>query len=158
MTTETLLEALQSPLIEEMEQPQLEKLKSMAVETEFEKNQVVFRETEECQQFYLILSGRVALEMKAPSNPITVQTLGPGDEFGWSSLLMRETWHCQVRCLDHVRALAFDGRKLLDACYADHSFGFALMRRLVQILASRLQVSRLQLVDMATVRAKIAKD
>lgn len=158
MTTETLLEAIQAPLAEELEGPQIDKLKAMATEVEFEKNQVVFRENDECQEFYLILSGRIALEMRAPGATITVQTLGPGDEFGWSSLLMRDSWHCQVRCLEHVRTLAFDGKKLLDACYADHSFGFAIMRRLVQILAGRLQASRLQLIDMASTRNRPAKE
>ncbi len=41
-----------------------------------------------------------------------------------------------------------DLEKLRQACEEDHDLGYAVMRRLANIVASRLFVTRLQLLDM----------
>ena len=147
--TESVQSMLQRHHFVENFQPQhVEKLTGLATRVRFERDQVIFREGDDCGEFYLIASGLVALEIAAPGHTFRVQTLDAGHEFGWSALLMGTGKHFQARSLERVDALAFDGGDLLAACKEDPQFGFVFMQRLLGVVAERLQATRLQLLDM----------
>ena len=157
MTRETLVAVLQKhPFVGEFQPQHIEKLSALAKEVQFERDSVIFHEGDECHDFYLIVKGRVALEIEAPGHTFRVQTLSAGDELGWSAILMGRGKHFQARALQPVQALAFDGVTLLDACRADPAFGFALMYRMLGVVSERLQATRLQVLDMYSPVAKRA--
>lgn len=157
MITQALRAMLQKhPFVEEFEPSHIEKLATLAKEVRFERDQIIFREGDECSQFYLIVSGLMALEIAAPGHTLRVQTLSAGDEFGWSAVLMGRGKHFQARALERVEALAFEGAELLTACNEDTRFGFAFMQRLLGVVSERLQATRLQLLDMHSPVAKRA--
>jgi len=144
------------PFVQGFEPAHVEKLAALAKPVRFERDHVVFHEGDECNEFYLIVSGMVALEIEEPGTTLRIQTLGAGDELGWSALLMATGKHFQARALEPVEALAFDGPQLLAACTAAPDFGFAFMHRLLGVVASRLQATRLQVHDMYSPVAKRA--
>ena len=146
--TESVVAMLQRhPFVEEFQSDHVEKLATLATRVRFDRDQIIFREGDECSDFYLIVSGLVALEIAAPGHTFRVQTLAAGDELGWSALLMGRGKHFQARTLERVDALALEGGELLAACSADTHFGYALMQRLLAVVAERLQATRLQLLD-----------
>jgi CRP-like cAMP-binding protein len=99
--------------------------------------------------FYLLLSGKIALEASAPGRVVRIQTLGEGDELGWSSFLSDAGGkQFQARSIEPARALAFDGARLRQAFEQDPAFGLALMQRLLRVVAERLQATRVQLLDL----------
>ena len=137
------------PFVHEFEPRHIERLASLARDVRFDRNQVIFREGDDCSEFYLVVSGLVALEIVAPGHTFRVQTLFAGDELGWSALLMGNSGkQFQARALERVDALGFESADLLTACREDTGFGFALMQRLLAVVAERLQATRLQLLDM----------
>ncbi len=136
------------PFVAEFESRHIDKLATLAKEVRFERDQIIFREGDDCSEFYLIVTGLVALEIAAPGHTFRVQTLFAGDELGWSALLMGQGKHFQARILERVDALALEGSELLAACKEDPAFGFAFMQRLLEVVARRLQATRLQLLDM----------
>src|SRR5512134_104138 len=142
------------PFAHEFEAAHIDRLSAMAREVSFGRDQIIFREGDDTHDFYLIISGRVALEMQEPDHVLRVQTLGAGDELGWSSVLMGRGKYFQARALDPVKALAIDGPQLLAACRKDTAFGFALMLRILGVVSERLQATRLQLHDMHSPKAK----
>ncbi len=147
-----MTEAIQSmlqrhPFVQDFQPRHVEKLKAMATRVRFERDQVIFREGDECSEFYLIVTGMIALEIAAPGHTFRVQTLHAGDELGWSALLMGRGKHFQARVLERADMLAFDGGELLAACKEDTQFGFVFMQHLLGIVAGRLQSTRLQLLD-----------
>ena len=157
MLTEALRAMLQKHhFVEAFEPRHVEKLATLAKDVRFARDQVIFREGDECSEFYMIVSGRVALEIEAPDHTLRVQTLSAGDELGWSALLMGSGKHFQARALEPVEALAFEGVELLAACKEDTAFGFAFMQRLLAVVAGRLQATRLQVLDMHSPVAKRA--
>ena len=86
---ETILATLRHhPFVAEFEPRHVEKLATMAKQIRFERDQIIFREGDECSEFYLIVTGLVSLEIAAPGHTFRVQTLFAGDELGWSALLM----------------------------------------------------------------------
>ena len=144
------------PFVEAFEPAHVEKLAVLARPVRFARDQVVFHEGDECNEFYMIVSGTIALEIEEPGHTLRVQTLAAGDELGWSALLMATGKHFQARALEAVEALAFDGPALLATCKADPAFGFAFMHQLLGVVAGRLQSTRLQVHDMYSPVAKRA--
>lgn len=126
----------------------IDRLAAMANEVHFDRDQIIFRENDESSFFYLIITGKVALEITALGKTLRIQTLRDGEELGWSSVLVTRGKRFQARALASVHALAFDGARLREACDEDCSFGYALMRRLLSVVAGRLQAFRMQLLDV----------
>jgi CRP-like cAMP-binding protein len=135
-------------LFQSLKNTELELILSIARRWKFTAGQTVFREGDEGDRFYLILSGKVALEASGPGRIVRVQTLGEGDQLGWSSLLVEGGKHFQARTLEPVRALALDGARLRQVCEQDPAFGYQLMLKLLKIVAGRLQATRVQLLDL----------
>jgi len=135
------------PFSKHFRPPQIERLAALARAASFAPEQAIFRSGDECDDFYLIISGRVALELPVGKRMLRIQTLSDGDEFGFSALIMGRGMTFQARALQQVEALAFDGSRLLEACRADAELGFGLMRQLLLVVSERLDATRLQLVD-----------
>jgi CRP-like cAMP-binding protein len=145
-STQTLL--ARHPFTYGMGGPAIEKLASLARVVGYSRNEVIFREGDDIHDFFLVLNGRVALEIVSEGTAHRIHTLSAGDELGWSAVLMGQGKYFQARALEAVEALAFDGHELLALCERDPAFGFKLMHRLVGVVAERLQATRLQLLDM----------
>jgi CRP/FNR family transcriptional regulator, cyclic AMP receptor protein len=136
------------PFFEGLHATQYETLAELATEVHFETDQIIFREGDPCSFFYLILDGVVAIELAAPGRSVTILTVGEGEELGWSSLLDKVNKQFRARCLGPVRALAFDGPRIIAACEADHDFGYIMMRKVLAVIAERLDATRLQVLDI----------
>lgn len=120
----------------------------------FEQDQFIFREGAQANHFYLIREGRVALQLFSPERGhITIDTLGEGDILGWSWLVPPYTWHFDAKALDLTRAIALDGKCLRQKCEADHNLGYEVLKRFSNIMAQRLDSTRLQLMDLYGVRS-----
>jgi CRP/FNR family cyclic AMP-dependent transcriptional regulator len=154
MTSDNVLETLKTQAFAaELEPAHVARLASMGQLVRFDPDRVIFKEGEQTDKFYLIVSGTVALEMVLPEmhqarNVLRLQRLGPGDGLGWSAALVGRGKHFQARALSDVEALVFEGAKVLEACRQDAGFGFAFMVRLLDVVSKRLQATRVQLVDM----------
>jgi CRP-like cAMP-binding protein len=149
METKTLIDILRDhPFMEGLKPNHIQKLAEVALEVQISRDQVVFREGDESSLFYLLVSGKVALEVSAPGRIVRIQTLGEGDEMGWSSLLGQGGKTFQARALEPVRAIAFDGPRLRQVWEQDPAFGYQFLMRILKVVAQRLQASRLQLIDL----------
>jgi CRP-like cAMP-binding protein len=128
---------------------QLDALAVMARVTSLSAGTMLGREGEPAEAFYLIQSGRVALEIHTPDRgAVRIQTVGPGEPVGWSWLVPPHRWQFDARAVDAVQAIAIDGAPLRDRCEHDHELGYQLLKRLVTIIATRLAATRLQLLDI----------
>ena len=93
------------PFVVEFEPRHVERLAALARDARFERGHVIFREGDECSEFYLIVNGLVALEIVAPGHLFRVQTLFAGDELGWSAVLGSSGKQFQARALERTEAL-----------------------------------------------------
>ncbi len=148
MTTNPVLALLeQQPFVKGLEPRQVDKLAALATRVRFEADEVIFREGDERYEFYLVVSGLVALEIAQPGQTFRVDTLSAGDELGWSAVLMDKGKLFQARALQPTTALMFAGADLRTMCEQDTAFGYALMLRLLGVVSERLQATRLQVLD-----------
>ena len=135
------------PFVEEMQPSHIDRLAAMAKEVGFEKDQVIFREGDTSKQFYIVLSGKVALEIRTHSGASRLLTVEDGRELGWSFLLSKTGRHFRARALERVRALVFDGAALQKACEEDPVFGYRLTKRVLRVVSDRLEATRLHVLD-----------
>ena len=110
---------------------------------------MIHREGEEANHFYLIRSGKVTLQIMTPNKgPVIIETLHEGDILGWSWLVPPYTWHFDARALDLTRMIALDGKCLRNKCENDHHLGYELLKRFADIMMKQLESTRLQLLDV----------
>jgi len=122
----------------------LEKLTALASVVRFSKDQIIFREDDDDTQFYVILSGRVALEFGYAGRQVLIETLHAGDELGWSAVLGQKK-QFRARALESVEASAFEVADLRAAFDANPYFARTFLERLSDVIAQRLQNTRRQL-------------
>lgn len=126
----------------------LDRLAEMGEFCECEAGTVLFREGAANGELYLVITGRIALDMNVPGRgSVRVLTLGPGDLLAWSAIFSsRMTTSATV--LDDTRLIAISGERLNEMCRADDAFGFHWMRAVSVALSRRLLATRLQLLDL----------
>jgi CRP/FNR family transcriptional regulator, cyclic AMP receptor protein len=118
----------------------------------FEKGAYIFREGMEANEFYLIRTGKVAIEMVMPNHdPIVVATVTEGDVLGWSWLLPPYHWKFHGRVVEPTRVFALDGKCLRNKCEENHDLGYELLKRFCQIIDRKLDQARFQMLDVYAV-------
>jgi CRP-like cAMP-binding protein len=144
------------PFLQGMSAEHHAKLACLGRYAEFTAHQVLFAEGDERHELYLLITGRVALEMMAEGRALRVDTLEAGAAFGWSAVLLGGGKLFQARALEPATALVFPGAEVLAACRADTAFGLDLMFRLFEVVSSRLQATRLKVLDTYSPHARKA--
>jgi len=120
-----------------------------------EQGELIFREGDMANRFYLILAGKVALEAKErEAEAIAIEQIGAGEALGWSWLFPPYYWHLDARTVVPTRAIFFYGTRLREEAEKDHSFGYELMKRMSEVVIHRLQATRKQLVQSAVAARK----
>ena len=128
---------------------QLAFLADSALTCRFEPGEIIFREGEAADRFYLIESGAIALESgQADGPPVVVETIGSGDVLGWSWMMPPYVWHFTARAVQPGEALRFVGSVLREYCQHDHSLGFELHRRMSAVMMKRLQAARKKMLSV----------
>ena len=127
----------------------LEQLAAHASLEQFNAGERILRTGTPANTFYVLLSGRIALEMPNPrGGSIVIETLGPGEVLGISWMLAPYRLTFDARCVDHCSVIAIDADNVRTACDADPALGYALYKQLSGVVSSRLQATRMQLLDL----------
>lgn len=127
----------------------LEALAATAEEREFATGGTIAREGDPAHEFYLIVEGKVGLEVVAHDRPrLTVLTLGPGEVFGWSWLAPPYRWRVETRAMKPTKTYAIPSDTILRAFETHPTAAYQFLRRLVPVLAQRLDATWLQVLDV----------
>ena len=149
-TTETTVESLASrvtrhPLLAGMDQKQLALLADSAMAVEFKKGEVIFREGELADRFFLFEPGKV----------ITKSSAGPGDPMlGWLGISPPHTCSCTAVAVEPTTAIFFYQTLLREYCEKDHSLGYELLKRFSLMMYQCGQATRNK---MLTIRSRMAE-
>ena len=137
------------PFLAELEDHFKVMIAECASYVEFEGGQFIFREGEVAGPFYLISQGKVALEMFSPRRgSIIIETLGPGEVLGYTSLVAPFRRHFDARAVEVTRTIAIEGGCLQKQCEKDDTLCHEVLKRIVPIIESRLRATRFQLLDL----------
>jgi CRP/FNR family transcriptional regulator, cyclic AMP receptor protein len=114
----------------------------------FEAGTRILRSGEPADGLFLIRTGKVALELRAPGRTIVVQTVDEDDFFGWSWMVPPFRWHFDARALTPVSAIRFDAECVRRKCENDAAFGYQMMKCFVPVIVDRLMGTRLQVMEV----------
>jgi CRP/FNR family transcriptional regulator, cyclic AMP receptor protein len=140
------------PFFKGLSTQHLETLVKNAMCAEFSPDEIIFREGESANRFYIILEGQVALESTTlkrddEREPELIQTLGPDDLLGWSWMFPPYCWHFNARAITAGKVIFFYGTRLHEECENNHDLGYELMKRVAETVVHRLQATRLRLLE-----------
>lgn len=137
------------PLLHVLPAEGRERLMQSAHEVSFPEGTRIFEEHGLADRFWIIRTGSVNLDIQvAGQRAAVVEMLGHGDLVGWSWLVPPYTWRMGAEAFTPVRAYEFDATAVRALCEADPALGLAITRRVLEVVARRLQATRLRLVDL----------
>ncbi len=119
-----------------------------AARQHFREGEHLFHEGEPADTFYVLRTGRVALETRLPTGCRVLDTVEADEVIGWSWLVPPYLWTFDARAVTGTSAVAFDGACLRGKCAADPALGYALLQRVVQVMSVRLHSARVRLLDL----------
>jgi CRP/FNR family transcriptional regulator, cyclic AMP receptor protein len=142
------------PFFKGLTPPQIEVLADAAMEEEFDAGETIITEGDPANRFYLILAGKVLLESETPGHGrIPIQTLGAGDDLGWSWLFPPYYMRLSARAIEPTKVIFFYATRLREKCDGDPVFGYELMKRAAGTMLKHLNLSRQELVKLAARKA-----
>jgi CRP/FNR family cyclic AMP-dependent transcriptional regulator len=142
------------PFLRGMPPGHLGALAAAASDVTFPAGHRIFENDGFAGRFWLIRSGRVALDTHAPgSGRVIIDGVGIGELLGCSWLFPPYRWTCGAACVTAVQAFEFDASAVRARCAADPPFGYELTGRLLRVIACRLQRTRAALTARAVTSA-----
>src|SRR5678815_702289 len=138
----------QQPFFKGLNTHHLHLLTDSAMQMQFEAGKSIFQLGSPANRFYLILEGKVVVESELKEGGmIPIQTLGPGDDLGWSWLFPPYYLHLSARALEPTRTIFFHGTRLRGQCEQDHDLGYQLMKRIAEVVIQRLRATQQRLME-----------
>jgi CRP-like cAMP-binding protein len=130
---------------------ELRSLSIVANEARFRRGDVIFREEDPAHTLYLLLDGWVDVMINTDAHGMhqaLATTRTAGDMFGWSAVVEPYIYTASAVCASPVKVVGFKGADLLALFEIDARLCCVIMRNICQVIASRLQATRLQMVGL----------
>ena len=138
-----------SGLLDDLTVEEVEFLESAAVDRLFAEGEILFEEDAVAEEFYIIVEGRVGLELVSPRRrPIVIQTLGRGDLIGLSWYFPPYRWSWRARAMDPTKTIAFDADLVREHCAQDRNLAERILQMVAREAVKRLHGARTQLLDL----------
>lgn len=138
-----------APALRDLAPERRETIAGCARNQVFMPGELLMREGEPAETFFVLRDGAVALETHVPGRgPVTLETLQDGELLGWSWLVPPYRTAFDARSLGVTHVVALDGRCLREKCDRDPGLGYALLRLLAAVFVRRLQDTRMRLLDL----------
>lgn len=135
------------PFFKGLTSKQIELLKDAAMEETYKAGETILKEGDPANRFYLILEGKVISELDNPEGgKVPIQTLGPGEDLGWSWLFPPYNMRLSARAIEPTKVIFFYGTELRERCEEDPVFGYELMKRAAGAMLKCLNATRQQLL------------
>lgn len=126
----------------------LEILTQYAQEKVFPEGELLFKQDDKAEHFFIVREGAVTVEVPSIYGPpLEVQTIGPGEVLGWSWLIPPYTWAFEANADTESTVLVFDGKPVLARCEKQPEFGYALMKQFAGLMSERLAKARIKMME-----------
>lgn len=118
----------------------IDRIITIATPRSYEAGEVIFSEGGKSIRLYMVRSGTVLIEQEMTRHmTVTVATLGAGECFGYSSLMEEVFFSTTAVCSEASEILVIDAGALRAMMEKDHTMGFLIHKRLVHMMARRLE-------------------
>jgi len=115
--------------------------------------QRIFQAGGVARHFWLIRAGQVAIDLRAPGDGrAIIQTLGRGEMIGVSWFFPPFQWQFGAVAVQPAELFECDAAAVRERCGTDPGFGYEFTRRMIVVVAGRLQATRGRLLGQITGR------
>jgi CRP/FNR family transcriptional regulator, cyclic AMP receptor protein len=109
----------------------------------------LFREGGTADHFYVIMHGRVTLQLFSPGHgPLVLDSAGEGEVLDWPWLVPPHRWFSDAKAVEPTSVVALDSACLRRKCEADPRLGYHFLQRVAHEMNQRLQATRVRLLDL----------
>lgn len=149
MSNQLIVEYLSAhDFFSELSEDVLKFLCERASAREIKKGQILFRQGERADKFYVVRNGRISVQIPALMGPtLEIQALGKDQVLGWSWLISPYQWNFQAKAEEDSELLEFDGTAILARCEQEPKFGYELLKRFAALMSERLDAARQKMMD-----------
>lgn len=135
------------PMVDGLSHEQLAVLVECATSSFFSEGELVFSEGSNAQNFYLVQTGRIALELNSGEEHAQIDIIESGSVLGWAWMFAPYYWHFDARAIEPTRVISFYGKRLREECKSDNALGYHLANYMAQLVIKRLHKTQLQLLQ-----------
>lgn len=140
--------ARRSDVFAHLSDEQLERVLALAKITTAAEGEQILEEDSKGQACYLVVTGRVDIEVRAPfpgRGPQKIATIKTGEVFGELSLVDGFLRSATARASEPVELLGFDNKELEALMEEDPRIGYRIMRNVGNILSARMRTTNMKL-------------
>ena len=125
----------------------LDKLAPITELQHFDKREIIFRQGQKSQRFYMLKEGKVILEQRITDKiAVSLSAIKPGSSFGWSAMLDGEEYTIDAVCAEACKVFSIREDKINALFEEDHSLGFKMSQRLLHIIKKRYDIRTEQFI------------
>lgn len=138
------------PWLMDLSQDQLRKLEKISGFRFLEEEEILYREGENDNLLYIVSEGSLGIEIYVPGHgQVRLYNAEPLDIVGWDSMTpVARHRITTITALKKSNLIYFDGSALNELCDIDQELGYVIMRRLSNVIATRMLAMRLKLIDL----------
>lgn len=118
-------------------------LESLSTKSTCWAGERLFNEGDRAEHVFILLKGKVSIKTRVGSTPreVTIAILNqPGRVIGWSGLMSSDRYYsAAAQCDEDSTLLIFDGEAFSQALKDDPQMGFIIMRRIADVISTRLR-------------------
>lgn len=126
-------------ILEYLTDDMLDELSAITIVIKAEKGKVIYKEGSPAQNVYMLKSGKILLEQKISDTiAVTVNSIDPGESFGWAFLLDRGANSLTATCCEDSEVYVINRDVVRNLMDEDNSLGYMMMKQLATVLKRRL--------------------
>jgi CRP/FNR family cyclic AMP-dependent transcriptional regulator len=113
----------------------------IAKKKKYKKGTRIFEVMSQAANLYLIMNGQIEIRMRVDKGlkQLPVDTVGPGDIFGWSAVTEPYTLTAAAWALEDSELLVLNGEVLRDLFKKNNHIGYIIMMEIAAVISSRLR-------------------
>ena len=129
-------------IFEGLDRDELAQIATLCREVKFPRDAPVLRESDTGRDLYILLEGKVGIEMEMPvglKGRAELTTIVEGEVFGEIGFISASRRSATARALDRTRVLVIDREALIQLFDQNYHMGYVVIRHLAEVLCRRLE-------------------
>jgi len=137
------------PFFADLDAASVQQLAACARNDHLRAGEYLFREGGSAEHFYVIMRGRIAIELyTANTGPHVLETAVEGEVLDWPWLIPPYQWLFDARAVEPTSVVSLESACLRGKCDDDPRLGYEFALRVAQMMSHRLVAARVRLLDL----------
>lgn len=138
------------PWLMDLTNEQINELEKISGNIFLSEGQILYKEGDNDNLLYIVSEGSLSVEIFVPGRgQVRLYNADPLDIIGWDSMTpVARNRITSITALKKCNLIYFNGPALNELCEKDKELGYVIMRRLSNVIATRMLAMRLKLIDL----------